>query len=38
MQLSQAKLKKFVRDLRPATAEEIQQSGAAPGYASPVGL
>lgn len=38
MQLSEAKLKKFVGDVRPATTEEIERSGAAPGYASPIGL
>lgn len=38
MQLSEAKLKRFVGDVRPATAEEIERSGAAAGYASPIGL
>jgi prolyl-tRNA synthetase len=38
MQLSEAKLKKQVGDVRTATAEEIVKSGAAAGYASPVGL
>ena len=38
MHLSEAKLKKFVGDVRPATTEEIERSGAAPGYASPIGL
>ncbi len=38
MQLSEAKLKKLVGDVRPATAEEISNSGAAAGYASPIGL
>lgn len=38
MQLSEAKLKQFVGDVRPATAEEIEKSGAAAGYASPIGL
>jgi len=38
MQLSEAKLKKQVGDIRPATVEEIVKSGAAAGYASPVGL
>ncbi len=38
MQMSEAKLKKLVGDVRPATAEEISKSGAAAGYASPVGL
>ncbi|HUE99287.1 MAG TPA: YbaK/EbsC family protein, partial [Anaerolineales bacterium] len=38
MQLSEAKLKAHVGDVRPATAEEIERSGAAAGYASPIGL
>jgi prolyl-tRNA synthetase len=38
MQLSEAKLKAHVGDVRVATAEEIERSGAAAGYASPVGL
>lgn len=38
MQLSEAKLKQHVGEVRPATAEEIERSGAAAGYASPVGL
>jgi prolyl-tRNA synthetase len=38
MQLSEAKLKKHVGEVRPATAEEIERSGAAVGYASPIGL
>lgn len=38
MQLSEAKLKSHVGDVRPATANEIQKSGAAAGYASPIGL
>jgi prolyl-tRNA synthetase len=38
MQLSEAKLKKLVGETRPATAEEIAKSGAAAGYASPMGL
>jgi prolyl-tRNA synthetase len=38
MQLSEAKLKKFVGEVRPATAEEIGRSHAAAGYASPIGL
>jgi prolyl-tRNA synthetase len=38
MQLSEAKLKKHVGAVRPATAEEIERSGAVGGYASPVGL
>ena len=38
MQLSEAKLKQHVGDVRPATTEEIQRAGAAAGYASPIGL
>ncbi|HEX9331005.1 MAG TPA: YbaK/EbsC family protein [Anaerolineales bacterium] len=38
MQLSEAKLKRHVGEIRPATAEEIEKSGAAAGYASPIGL
>jgi len=38
MQLSEAKLKKLVDDIRPATAEEIAKAGAVAGYASPIGL
>jgi prolyl-tRNA synthetase len=38
MQLSETKLKKLVGEVRPATAEEIAKSGAAVGYASPIGL
>ena len=38
MQLSEAKLKQHIGDVRPATAAEIEKSGAAAGYASPVGL
>ncbi len=38
MQLSEAKLKKLIGEFRIATAEEIVKSGAAAGYASPVGL
>ena len=38
MQLSEAKLKTQVGDVKPATAEEIAESGAVAGYASPVGL
>lgn len=38
MQLSEAKLRQHVGEVRPATAEEIERSGAAPGYASPIGL
>lgn len=38
MQLSEAKLKQYIGDLRLATAQEIERSGAAAGYASPIGL
>ena len=38
MQLSEAKLKKLVGEVRIATVEEIAKSGAAAGYASPIGL
>ena len=38
MQLSETKLKQYVGEVRPATTEEIERSGAAPGYASPIGL
>ncbi len=38
MQLSEAKLKNLVGDIRAATAEEIIKAGAVPGYASPIGL
>jgi len=38
MQMSEAKLKNTVGDIRMATAEEIISAGAAAGYASPVGL
>lgn len=38
MQLSEAKLRKCVGEVRLATAEEIEQAGAAAGYASPIGL
>jgi prolyl-tRNA synthetase len=38
MQLSEAKLSARVGDVRPATTEEIERSGAAAGYASPIGL
>lgn len=38
MQLSEEKLRKHVGDIRAATLEEIQASGAAAGYASPIGL
>ena len=38
LQLSEAKLKQHVADVRPASAEEIETSGAAAGYASPIEL
>jgi prolyl-tRNA synthetase len=38
MQLSEAKLKLQVGEVKPATAEEIAASGAIAGYASPIGL
>lgn len=38
MQLSEAKLKRHVGDFRIATFDEISASGAAPGFASPIGL
>jgi prolyl-tRNA synthetase len=38
MQLSEAKLKKLIGEFRIATAEEVIKSGAAAGYASPLGL
>ncbi len=38
MQMSEAKLKTVVGDVCAATAEEISNSGAVAGYASPVGL
>ena len=38
MQLSEAKLKDQVGDVKPATEEEIATSGAVAGYASPIGL
>jgi prolyl-tRNA synthetase len=38
MQLSEAKLKVHVGEVRAATAEEIEWAGAAAGYASPIGL
>ena len=37
-QLSEAKLKGHVGEVRVATAEEIENAGAAAGYASPIGL
>jgi prolyl-tRNA synthetase len=38
MQLSEAKLTQHTGEVRPATAEEIERSGAVAGYASPIGL
>jgi prolyl-tRNA synthetase len=38
MQLSEAKLKAHAGDVRVATAQEIERSGGAAGYASPIGL
>jgi prolyl-tRNA synthetase len=38
MQLNEAKLMQHAGAVRPATAEEIERSGAAAGYASPIGL
>ena len=38
MQISDAKLRKHIGEIRPATAKEIERSGAAAGYASPIGL
>jgi len=38
LQLSEAKLKEHIGDVRPAIAAEIERSGAAAGYASPIGL
>ncbi|HLO30095.1 MAG TPA: YbaK/EbsC family protein [Anaerolineales bacterium] len=38
MQLSEAKLRQHVGEVRPATVEEVEKSGAAAGYASPIGL
>lgn len=38
MALSEPKLSKHIGEFRPATAEEIAKSGAAAGYASPIGL
>jgi prolyl-tRNA synthetase len=38
LQMSEAKLKNLVGEVRAATAEEISAAGAAAGYASPVGL
>lgn len=38
MQLSEAKLRQHVGQVRPATAAEITGAGAVAGYASPIGL
>ena len=38
LQMSEAKLRACVGDVRMATAEEIAACGAVPGYASPIGL
>jgi prolyl-tRNA synthetase len=38
MQLSEVKLRQQVGDVRVATTAEIEKSGAAAGYASPIGL
>ena len=38
MQLSEAKLRRHVGDVRVAAPEEVERSGATPGYASPIGL
>jgi len=38
MQLSEAKLKQHVGEVRAASAEEIERSEAVAGYASPIGL
>ena len=38
MQLSEAKLQQHVGEVRTATVEEIERSGASAGYASPIGL
>jgi prolyl-tRNA synthetase len=38
MQLSEEKLKAQIGDVRAATSEDIERSGAAAGYASPIGL
>jgi prolyl-tRNA synthetase len=37
-QLNLYKLKKHIGEVRPATTEEIKAVGAAPGYASPIGV
>jgi prolyl-tRNA synthetase len=38
MQVSEQKLRQAVGEVRAATADEVVASGAAPGYASPIGL
>jgi prolyl-tRNA synthetase len=38
MQLSEAKLRQHIGDVRPATEGEIAAAGAVAGYASPIGL
>lgn len=38
MQLSEAKLRGLVGEVRAATTAEIERAGATPGYASPIGL
>lgn len=38
MQLSEAKLKEYIGEFRPATYDEIEAVGVSPGFASPVGL
>ena len=38
MQLSEAKLRRYVGEVRLATVDEVARSGAAAGYASPIGL
>lgn len=38
MQLSEAKLRNYVGEVRPATSKEIETAGAVAGYASPIGL
>lgn len=38
MQLSEAKLRQHIGEVRPATADEITAAGAVAGYASPIGI
>lgn len=38
MQVSEGKLREILGEIRAATAEEIGEAGAVPGYASPIGL